>query len=142
MNKSGTIALLALPAIAALLVACAGTPETAGPTAAPNSFACPAFGQVTFALTDRMVAGSDASNGEEFKTTMASFVGKFDAVGLGAEGEVAERIQTLIDDLPDPVHMLFLYHDQYFEDVAAVDRACESEGFKTGSTLWESTPAQ
>jgi hypothetical protein len=135
---------IALPLIAVLALAgCASSPAaepsaTPTPTTAanPNAEACDEFATVTEALADRMVEGSNSSNADEFMTTMDGMPARFDSAGLAGDGDVSERIAALIDNLPDPVHMLYLEHDDYFDDVTAVSRACEAEGFPVDAYTW------
>jgi hypothetical protein len=61
---------------------------------------------------------------------------RFDTAALEGSGDVSSRIETLISNLPNPVHMLLLDSDQYFDDAAAVGRACTAEGFDTDIYTW------
>ena len=55
---------------------------------------------------------------------------EFDTVALAAEGDVKDRILALIDNLPDPPHMIgwMENRDAYSDDVIAVQRACSADG--------------
>jgi hypothetical protein len=126
-------ALLAI----SLLAGCSACPEpSAIETERPNEGACLDFGIVTKLVADRIVEGSDASNAEEFRETMESMKGRFDEAALIGEGEVKERIETLVRNLPDPVLMLIIHSDQYFEDLVAVERACNAEDITVDVYSW------
>ncbi|WP_168627444.1 hypothetical protein [Cryobacterium sp. BB307] len=68
--------------------------------------------------------------------TMNGMRGRFDEAALRGTGDVKERIGTLVENLPGKVHMLFLQHDRYFEDVASVSRACEADGTPINPIIW------
>lgn len=131
-----------LPLFAVLVLAgCASTPAAAPsptptPSANPNAAACDDFAAVTEDLAARIVEGSDSTTADEFRATMDGMPARFDSAALSGSGEVSTRIATLIDNLPDPVHMLYLDSDTYFDDVAAVSRACEADGFQISAYTW------
>ncbi|MGA1826833.1 hypothetical protein [Microbacterium sp.] len=53
----------------------------------------------------------------------------FDSVGLKAEGDVKERIATLVEKWPEFAQILIYGEiDSYNEPVEAVARACEAAG--------------
>lgn len=118
------------------LTGCAGMyePEIAEPP--KNALACDRFVDVTDALATRIIEGSDDSNAEEFMATLKGMRGRFGGVALSGKGDVKERILTLVDNLPDSVHMLYLDATQYFDDAGAVVRACEAEGFDITAVGW------
>ncbi|WP_227412046.1 hypothetical protein [Cryobacterium sp. BB736] len=124
---------------AVLLTGCsASATEEPGPAEEPlpNAESCDAFETTTRDLAKRMVEGSDSTNSEEFMETMNGMRGRFDEAALRGTGDVKERIGTLVENLPGKVHMLFLQHDRYFEDVASVSRACEADGTPINPIIW------
>ena len=130
--------LAALLLASAILSGCGASPEPVKTaSAATNAGACTAFETTTIDLADRMVKGSDDSNADEFMETMNGMRGRFDEAALSGQSEVKERIETLVDNLPAKVHMLFIDHDAYFEDVASVNRACKADGFPVSPSIWK-----
>lgn len=121
MKKIGLILLVAL-ALAGCSSAPASTPETPSPAANANEQACEDFAAASIDVGNAVVHGE----GKDF-----DIVGTYDTIALEAEGDVKDRIETLIDELPDPPHMIVWIEnrDAYSEDVMSVVRACESEGF-------------
>lgn len=130
--------LIAVAAVVFALTGCAAqTAEKPAVTDKPsNAQPCAAFEMTTTDLANRMVEGSNDSNAAEYMQTMQSMRGRFDTASLNAHGDVKERISTLVDNLPDKVHMLYLKHDQYFEDIRSVDRACAADGHPINPTIW------
>ncbi|ROQ06621.1 hypothetical protein EDF54_1584 [Rathayibacter sp. PhB93] len=65
------------------------------------------------------------------------YEGRFDEVSLEADGEVSERVATLVDELPEKgVYWLYIDSDDYTENVKRVKRACDSEGFSYDMAVW------
>lgn len=131
--------ILVLLVAAFALSGCAAT--VAAPATKPveptNRAACKSFETVTAALANRIAEGSDDSNAAEFKTTMGGMGARFDNAALSGDGEVQSRIETLISDLPDPATLLYLDSTTYFADVAAVQRACDADGFPINPSIWK-----
>lgn len=124
---------------AALLAGCSTTapPETAKPIAEPaNAESCAAFELTTTDLANRIVEGSDDANADEFVETMNGMRGRFDEASLSGTGDVKDRIGTLVENLPENVHMLLIEHDTYFEDVASIGRACTADGSPINPQIW------
>lgn len=123
MKKIGLTLLIALT-----LVGCSSAPQDAPesetPTAEanPNEQACDDFADASLDVGNAVVAGE----GKDF-----DIVGTYDTVALAAEGDVKDRIETLVDELPEPPHMIVWMEnrDAYSADVESVVRACEAEGF-------------
>jgi hypothetical protein len=124
MKKIGLTLLLAALALTGCSSAPAATEETPTPTAEanPNEQACEDFADASLDVGNAVVDGE----GKDF-----DIVGTFDTIALAAEGDVKDRIETLIDELPEPPHMIVWMdnRDAYSEDVESVVRACEAEGF-------------
>ena len=120
-----------------MLTGCSAPPEPDATVAAPtNAEACAGFESTTIDLADRLVAGSNDSNADEFMKTMDGMRVRFDEAALSGQGEVKDRLAALVDNLPTKVHMLFLEHEDYFTDVASVDRACAADGFAVSPSIW------
>ena len=129
--------LAALLLASAMLSGCSAKPEPVKTVAAPtNAEACAAFESTTADLADRMIEGSDDSNADEFMKTMNGMRGRFDEAALSGQGEVKERLESLVNNLPAKVHMLYIDHDAYFEDVASVNRACAADGADVNPIIW------
>lgn len=110
----------------ALTGCAAGTPEPSEtPAESPNAAACDAFGALTIAIGNEIVNGAERDVTDEIPE-------RFDEVALRGEGEVRDRIEDLIGDLPIPPHMIgFLDNRKVYSDsVESVLRACEVEGFE------------
>jgi hypothetical protein len=120
MKKTVLLLLVALA-----LTGCSSAPAepTPTPTADANEQACEDFATGSLDVANAVVAG----DGKDY-----DIVGTYDTIALDAEGDVKDRIETLIDELPEPPHMIVWIdnRDGYSEDVMSVVRACESEGFE------------
>lgn len=102
-----------------------------------NAAACSEFETITGDLAQRIVAGSDASNADEFKEVMGEMPGRFDEAALKGSGDVKSRIETLIQELPDPPTLLFLDSTDYFKNIQAVQRACDAAGTPINPSGWQ-----
>jgi hypothetical protein len=132
--------LILLVAVSVLVLAgCASPVAKPSPAQSPksNSAACTGFESVTSDLAQRIVAGSDASNADEFKQVMGEMPARFDEAALKGTGDVKSRIETLIQELPDPPTLLFLDSANYFKNVEAVQRACKAAGAPISPSEWK-----
>lgn len=125
------IPILATVLLTALALAgCASQDEVPTASKAPspeapaNSEACATFGEVTIDVGNAVVADG----------LSVDIPAEFDRALLIAEGEVQIRIRALVDNLPEPPHMIAWMdnRDAYSADVEAVARACASEGADVG----------
>ncbi|WP_133671934.1 MULTISPECIES: hypothetical protein [unclassified Rathayibacter] len=121
-----------------LLSGCAATTEVAEestptPTTPPNKSACAEFAAITKDLASDIVNPPDETADEVY----GEYEGRFDEVSLEADGEVSERVATLVDELPEKgVYWLYIDSDDYTENVKRVKRACDSEGFSYDMAVW------
>lgn len=122
MKKIGP--LLAL--VALMLTGCTNAPEPAETTttavADPNEQACEDFADASLDVGNAVVDGG----GKDY-----DIVGIYDTVALDADGDVQDRIEKLIDELPDPPYTIVSMDNRgdYSEDVLSVVRACEASGY-------------
>lgn len=136
-------ALLAVVLLAIGLAGCASqsqkataSPKVSLPKVATNEAACIDFGSITKTLAKRIAKGSNSSNAGEFKTTMDTFPALFDNASLKGHGTVADRLSTLVSNLPNNMVMLYIDSAQYSKDVASIGRACDREGFHVNAYTW------
>lgn len=106
------------------IAGCAAQPATEAtptPTIDANAQACADFTDASIEVGEAVVDGTGID---------MDIPATFDTVALSAEGEVRERILTLIDNLPDKPHMIVWMdnRDAYSADLEAVQRACAAEG--------------
>lgn len=124
---------LVFAAVMLAVIACAGctnldkapTASVApSPDAPANTEACATFGEVTVDVGNAVVADG----------LSIDIPAEFDRALLIAESEVQTRIRTLVDNLPEPPHMIAWMdnRDAYNADVEAVARACAAEGADVG----------
>ncbi|GGO59140.1 hypothetical protein GCM10010910_01400 [Microbacterium nanhaiense] len=99
-------------------------PQSSTPTSTtnPNEAACAEFADATLDVGQAVV---------DSRADELDIPATYDEVALAANGDVKERILVLIDELPDPPHMIGWMDNReaYSDDVEAVARACEAEGF-------------
>lgn len=128
MNRSVIAATGVLLALG--LAGCAATQPTEETSAEPveldaNDRACASFVNVTFTLDSALQDSSTKDDWEAIRVTM-------DDVALGAEGDVKERLATLVSEWPDYGTLLFGGGVEPFNNnLASVARACEAEGHAT-----------
>lgn len=126
-GKAASVAVAAL-----LLAGCASQAEpaetsTPEPTIDANAAACDAFATASAKVGEAVTGGN--GKGIDIPAT-------YDAVALTADGDVKDRILGLIDNLPDPPHMI-VWGDNvavYTADVESVERACGADGYPIGAT--------
>ncbi|OOB90330.1 hypothetical protein [Rathayibacter sp. VKM Ac-2630] len=113
--------------LALVLAGCSSSPdaapETPTPTATadPNAAACGAFSDATVEV------GTAIANSKGLEIDIPAI---YDEVALSASGDVKARILTVVDNLPEPAHMIGWMDNRevYNGDLAAVARACEAAG--------------
>lgn len=91
----------------------------------PNAASCESFATNTERIADMF----DENNGNA-KDLWQELHDDFDRDALSAEGDVKERISTLVTEWPD-AGQLFVYseaREQANELILAVSRACEADG--------------
>lgn len=92
---------------------------SASPEPPANAEACATFSEVTVDVGNAVVADG----------LSVDIPAEYDRALLIAEGEVATRIQALVDNLPEPPHMIVWMdnRDAYNADIEAVARACAAD---------------
>jgi hypothetical protein len=112
--------IIAIAVACLVLVGCA-TPN-AEPTADANAEACEAFEAATVTWLNVLTGEGNGDWDDE--------LAKIDAIGLRADGQVQERILTLLDEVPS-VGDVFVYpdaRDTVNDLINSVARACDAEG--------------
>lgn len=111
-----------------MLAGCSGATEPAAAPPQPeqtinaNDSACANFVNVTFTLDTALQDDSTKTDWEAIRVAM-------DDVALSAEGDVKERLSTLVAEWPDYGTLLFGGGIELFNDgLADVARACEADG--------------
>lgn len=137
MTRLGTTAAL-LAALIMITTACSSastTEPTPTPTEDVNAAACQKFEEVSLTL-------SDVIANDQIKEPWEELRNEFDSVGLEAEGDVKERIGTLVEEWPEFARILvYGEFDSYNEPVEAVARACAAAGTSIEpDTFAENTP--
>lgn len=99
-----------------LLAGCA----QAEPVAPSNEAACADFAAASLEVGKAVVDGA----------TDIDISGTYDAIAVSATGDVKMRMLKVIDDLPDPEHMIVWIdnREHYSDTLMAVKRACDAEG--------------
>lgn len=102
-------------AAALLLVGC--TPAT--PEAPPNEEACADFAAATLKVAQSVVNEDDID-----------IAAAYDQIALAASGDVKDRILKVINNLPEPGHMIAWMNnrDHYSDTLMDVKRACDADG--------------
>lgn len=120
--------LIAVAGVALLLAGCSAQPKPAAeltPTfddGGPSGVACRAF-------ATEFPEGFDSMNDDSTATDWTALAEKIDAIALKAEGDVKDRMLTLVDEWPDMAD-IFLWGeiDDFNSNLAAIERACEAAG--------------
>ena len=138
--KTRTTALTVLALTAGLALAgCTGQADVASsPTpseqADTNAQACREFGNATLEL-GTLVTTDEAELGgfEAWQERLDAVPDRFDKASLKATGVVADRMDVVIENLPDSLSNLAIDSDDYSSDVKRVYNACESGGYPVES---------
>jgi hypothetical protein len=123
------VVAVAIPLVLLALAGCASGATGATPTPTPtptpeskNVVACADFANVTMTFGDAFQDSSTKDDWESIRVEM-------DRVALRSEGDVKERLTTLVDEWPGMADILFRDQMEPFNElVHAVGRACEAEG--------------
>lgn len=116
----------ALVAIGVLALTACGSAESEPEKkieASPNSYACALFGVLTYDLAEPFQEDLVIEPWEKLRDD-------FDAASLEAEGDVKERLQTLVEEWPEASQIL-IYGDGISilnDNVESVARACKADG--------------
>jgi hypothetical protein len=128
---AASAALLALT-----LAGCATTPA-AQPTqtkaADTNRAACATYGAQTKVAGDLIVYGSDPIGQAAWQDGLDALADGFDKAAVQAHGQIAERMNDTVTNLPDPINKIMSDPTTYIADVKRVRNACDAGGFSTAS---------
>ncbi|TFD61191.1 hypothetical protein E3T43_00935 [Cryobacterium sp. Hh7] len=131
-------------AVAVLLLAgCASEPEPEAvrePTPTPtvevsaNQEACASFGEVSVDLAEVIVNPPTDMTAVEATDGMLE---RIDSAYLLASGDVATRLQRLMDEIPEQGMFWLIVDDtDYLANVGSVARACEADGAEMRIVSW------
>jgi len=108
--------------------------QSPSPTADANAAACSSFGNTTTELGTLITTSADELGGfDTYKKRLDAVPDRFDKAALQADGDVADRMDALVTNLPDDLADLALSSDDYSADVKRVYNACEAGGYPVGS---------
>lgn len=138
MKKTAALAG-ALVTLTFALTACSGTAgqvevaSTPSPTesTSPNVDACFDFETLSATFATKLTGGVDASGLgiDEYKADLLADRAAFDRMALSAEGDVADRLAAVVDEIPsDNPHRINLDPRDYSTAVTGVQNACSVEG--------------
>jgi len=137
-TKTTALAVLILGACFGL-AGCAGESDVASaPTpsehADTNAQACREFGNATLELGTLITTDESEMGGfEVWQERLEAVPDRFDVASLKASGTIAERMETVIENLPDSLSDLAIESDDYSSDVKRVYNACEAGGYPVES---------
>lgn len=126
--KRATLSLPFLLVAAGILAGCSA-PAEAEPTPTPtavesaNVASCEAFADFTMVMAETL--NSDGNANDAWAEQRAAV----DSAALDAEGDVKERLDSIVEDFPRAAD-LFVYvdaRDAFNEEIEGVQRACDAD---------------
>ncbi|WP_156463359.1 hypothetical protein [Frigoribacterium sp. Leaf172] len=107
----------------------AGTPSpTSSAEADSNRQACIDFGNTSLELGTLITEGSDDMGQAAWRSRLDVVPDRFDKAYVQADGQIADRMNETIENLPDNLGSLALEADDYSSDIRRVYNACDAEG--------------